>query len=134
MTHNAKAYCPVRQGELSHTPRRVGALTKASMLLLLLFLNRKTIFILHIFSTSLHSVPQESHYQTINHVEKHVEHFFLYMLLYMKSSCKIILQMNQNELNLYVSMLIPDFLNLKNQPKKSGIDTGNQLVIGGLIH
>ena len=89
---------------------------------------------MHIFSTSLHSVPQESYYQIINHVENHVEKKVLYMILYMKSSCKIILQMNQNELNPYVSMLFPDFLNLKNQPKKSGIDTGNQLVIGGLIH
>ena len=42
--------------------------------------------------------------------------------------------MNQNKLNPYVSMLFPDFLNLKNQPKKSGIDTGNQLVTGGMIH
>ena len=60
--------------------------------------------------------------------------FFLYMLLYMESICKNILQMNQNKLNPYVSMLFPDFLYPKNQPKKSGIDTGNQLVIGGLIH
>ena len=133
-TDHAKACSPVHQGELSHRPRRIGALTKASMLLFLLFLNRKTIFISCIFSTSLRSVPQESHYQTINHVEKHVEKKVLYMLLYMKSSCKIILQMNQNKLNLYVSMLIPDFLYPKNQLKESGIDTGNQLVIGGLIH
>jgi hypothetical protein len=52
----------------------------------------------------------------------------------MESICKIILQMNQNKLNPYVSMLFPDFLYPKNQPKKSGIDTGNQLVMGGLIH
>ena len=42
--------------------------------------------------------------------------------------------MNQNELNPYVSMLITDFLYPKNQLKKSGIDTGNQLVMGKLIH
>ena len=35
--------------------------------------------------------------------------------------------MNQNELNPYVSMLFPNFLYPKNQLKKSGIDTGNQL-------
>ena len=42
--------------------------------------------------------------------------------------------MNQNKPNLYVSMLIPDFLYPKNQPKKSEIDTGNQLVMGWLIY
>ena len=109
MTHHALTYCPVRQGEPSHKSRRVGPLTKTSVLLLLFFLNSKTIFILHIFSTSLHSVPQDSNYQTIIHVENHVEKKVLYMILYMKSSCKIILQMNQDELNPYVSMLFPDF-------------------------
>ena len=44
---------------------------------------------MHIFSTSLHSVLQESHYQIINLVENHVEKKVLYMILYMKSSCKI---------------------------------------------
>ena len=63
-----------------------------------------------------------------------IQPVMLEKVLYMKSSCKIILQMNQNELNPYVSMLFPDFLYPKIQPKKSGIDTGNQLVIRGLIH
>lgn len=98
-THHAKTCWCVDQGEYA-SPFALS--------------EQKIIFILHIFSTSLHSVPQESHYQIINHVEKHVEK----KVLYMKSSCKIILQMNQNELNPYVSMLFPDFLYPKIQPKK----------------